>query len=175
VHSLAYGHAIAHTETRSGLDDAIIKEIMDRNMQQNLCVVWCCNCTVPVIYRVARIPLLIAGRRVVAKGILVVASTQCFTECRWGHHAVGKALPRRFANDMTLEASRRNMLTLPLECRNVLDVPLYLHRPQTDSNTFPSLLLQSLRNALQLATFRPAVEICHRTRKFAHVEYHCRR
>jgi L-asparaginase len=93
-----------------GFDDAMIKEMIERHMEQNLV-----RCLVLQLYGTGNIPSgkdsfiqLLADAS--EKGILVVAATQCFTgSVMMGHYAVGKALESAgvvSANDMTLEASK---------------------------------------------------------------------
>lgn len=93
-----------------GFDDAMIREIIERNMEQKLV-----RCLVLQLYGTGNIPSgkdsfiqLLADAS--SKGILVVAATQCFTgSVMLGHYAVGKALESAgvvSANDMTLEASK---------------------------------------------------------------------
>lgn len=91
-----------------GFDDGMIREMIERNLETNSL-----QALVLQLYGTGNIPSvkesfiqLLADAA--SKGILVVASTQCFTgSVMMGHYAVGKALASAgvvSANDMTLEA-----------------------------------------------------------------------
>ena len=92
-----------------GFDDAMIKDMIDRNVEQNLM-----RAMVLQLYGTGNIPSvkesfiqLLADA--VDRGLLVVAATQCHTgSVMMGHYAVGKALESAgvvSAADMTLEAT----------------------------------------------------------------------
>jgi len=91
-----------------GFDDGMIKEMIKHNAENNTL-----KALVLQLYGTGNIPSVKEGMlQMLAdatdKGILVVASTQCFTgSVMLGHYAVGKALESAgvvSANDMTLEA-----------------------------------------------------------------------
>ena len=91
-----------------GFDDAMIAEMIHRNAEKNLL-----KALVLQLYGTGNLPsvkesLLQMLADASDKGILVVASTQCFTgSVMLGQYAVGKALESAgvvSANDMTLEA-----------------------------------------------------------------------
>ena len=91
-----------------GFDDAVVAELLHNNMENNKL-----RCLVLQLYGTGNLPsvkesfIQLLGDTA-AKGILVVASTQCFTgSVRMGLYAVGKALEEAgvvSAGDMTLEA-----------------------------------------------------------------------